>query len=38
LAATVFQHLGIDPYDHWISPSGRPTPLVEKGKPIAELF
>ncbi len=38
LAATVFQHLGIDPYGHWISPSGRPTPLVEKGKPIAELF
>lgn len=38
LAATVFKHLGIDPYDHWISPSGRPTPLVERGKPIAELF
>jgi len=38
LAATVFKHLGIDPYDHWISPSGRPTPLVENGKPISELF
>lgn len=38
LAATVFQHLGVNPSEHWISPSGRPTPLVEKGKPIAELF
>ncbi len=37
LAATVFQHLGIDPFDHWINPSGRPTPLVEGGQPIAEL-
>ena len=38
LAATVFSHLGIDPGGHWISPSGRPTPLVENGQPIAELF
>jgi hypothetical protein len=37
LAATVFQHLGIDAGGHWISPSGRPTPLVERGQPIAEL-
>ena len=29
IAATVFTHLGIDPGDHWISPQGRPTPLVE---------
>ena len=37
LAATVFSHLGIDPADHWVNPSGRPTPLVEAGKPISEL-
>jgi hypothetical protein len=37
LAATVFSHLGIDPYSHWINPSGRPVPLVEVGQPIAEL-
>lgn len=38
LAATIFAHLGIDPGSHWINPSGRPTPLVENGKPIAELI
>ncbi len=37
LAATVFNHLGIDPNDHWTNPSGRPTPLVESGVPIREL-
>lgn len=37
LAATVFHHLGIDHTGHWISPTGRPTPLVENGQPIAEL-
>lgn len=37
LAATIFKHLGIDPAGHWVSPSGRPTPLVEKGQPITEL-
>lgn len=38
LAATVFQHLGIDPGDHWTNPAGRPTPLVEGGAaPIREL-
>lgn len=34
LAATVFHHLGIDPKSHWVSPSGRPTPLVESGTPL----
>jgi uncharacterized protein (DUF1501 family) len=29
LAATVFNHLGINPNSHWMSPAGRPTPLVE---------
>ena len=38
LAATVFRHLGIDPYDHWTNLSGRPIPLVEAGAPIRELF
>ncbi len=37
LAATVFSHLGIDPKSHWLSPSGRPIPLVEEGQPISEL-
>ncbi len=37
LAATVFSHLGIDPGSHWINPAGRPVPLVETGRPIAEL-
>jgi hypothetical protein len=39
LAATVFRHLGIDPNAHWVSPQGRPTPIVvEGGQPIAELL
>lgn len=38
LAATVFRHLGIDPSEHWINPSGRPVPLVESGQPISELL
>lgn len=38
LAATVYQHLGIDPQTHWTSPQGRPTPIVvEGGRPIPEL-
>jgi len=39
LAATVFQHLGVDPGDRWINPAGRPTPLVDGGAaPIKELY
>jgi hypothetical protein len=39
LAATTFQHLGIDLNSHWISPQGRPTPIVvEGGRPIPELM
>lgn len=35
LAATVFRHMGIDLDAHWISPQGRPTPIVtEGGRPI----
>jgi len=39
LAATVFQHLGIDLDTHWTSAQGRPIPIVtEGGQPISELF
>ena len=39
LAATVFRHLDIDLRAHWISPQGRPTPIVvEGGRPIPELI
>lgn len=39
LAATVFQHFGIDLTAHWINPQGRPVPIVtEGGRPIAELL
>lgn len=38
IAATTFRHLGIDLGAHWISPQGRPTPIVtEGGRPIPEL-
>lgn len=38
LAATVFRFAGIDLNSHWVSPSGRPTPIVvEGGRPIPEL-
>ena len=38
LGATVFKKLGIDPYSTWMSPSGRPTPLVDgPAGPIPEL-
>ena len=39
LAATVYRHMGIDLSTHWISPQGRPTPIVvEGGRPIPELL
>jgi uncharacterized protein (DUF1501 family) len=38
LAATVFQHLGIDLRSHWLDPQGRPIPIVtEGGRPIPEM-
>jgi hypothetical protein len=38
LAATVFSYLGINQDAHWISPQGRPIPIVtEGGQPIREL-
>lgn len=39
LAATTFRHLGIDLAAHWMSPQGRPTPIVvEGGRPIPEML
>ena len=38
LAATTFQHLGIDLNSHWVDHSGRPIPIVQEGgRPIPEL-
>jgi hypothetical protein len=37
LMATVFHVLGIDRSLHYFNQGGRPTPLIEDGKPIAEL-
>jgi hypothetical protein len=38
LAATVFNHLGIDLGAHWVNGQGRPIPIIhENGRPIAEL-
>lgn len=38
LAATVYKHMGVDLTTHWMSPQGRPTPVVvEGGRPIPEL-
>lgn len=39
LAATTFQHLGIDLNTHWVNQRGRPIPIVaEGGRPIPELL
>ncbi len=37
LMATVFHVLGIDQKLHYYNQAGRPTPLIEEGKPVAEL-
>jgi hypothetical protein len=38
LAATVFRHLDISPDAQWVTPQGRPVPVVcEGGRPIPEL-
>ena len=38
LAATTFQHLGIDVASHWVNNQGRPIPIVvEDGRPLQEL-
>jgi len=38
LMATVFHVLGIDQSLHYKDPAGRPTPMIDNGKPIAELL
>ena len=39
LAATTFQHLGIDLHSHWTNARGRPIPIVtEDGRPIPQLY
>jgi hypothetical protein len=39
MAATVFRHLRIDLDAQWVTPQGRPIPvMLEGGRPIAELF
>jgi hypothetical protein len=37
LWATVFRHLGIDPYTSFLDHQGRPMPMLPYGDPIAEL-
>lgn len=38
LAATTFQHLGIDLNAHWVNNQGRPIPIIQEGgRPIPEL-
>jgi uncharacterized protein (DUF1501 family) len=38
LAATVYHALGIDPELRLLDPQGRPTPIVEDGRPVLALF
>ena len=38
LMATVFQVLGVPPDLHYTDQSGRPVPMLDGGKPIAELI
>jgi uncharacterized protein (DUF1501 family) len=37
LMATIFHVLGINPQVQFLSPAGRPTYMLEKGRPMAEL-
>lgn len=37
LLATVYRHLGIDPAHAFLDLSGRPIPILNRGRPIAEL-
>ncbi len=38
LAATIYQALGIDPETRVLNREGRPTPIVDGGRPLSELF
>lgn len=35
--ATLYHHLGVDPTVNYVSPTGRPAPVLPSGKPIDEL-
>jgi hypothetical protein len=37
-ACSLYAKLGINPHKEYITPEGRPVPIVNGGKPIAELF
>ena len=37
-ACTLLAKLGIDPHKEYITPQGRPVPIVNGGKPIEEFF
>jgi hypothetical protein len=37
-AATLYTKMGIDPHKEYITPLGRPVPIVNGGRPISELF
>jgi hypothetical protein len=36
--ATIYQHLGVDYHKHYLTPAGRPVPVLPHGEPIRELF
>lgn len=38
LMCSLYSKLGIDPHKEFITPQGRPVPIVNGGKPISELF
>jgi len=38
LAETIWYALGIDPHVHLNDAQGRPTPIVEEGRTLEELF
>lgn len=36
--ATIYQHLGVDTKKQYLTPSGRPVSVLDRGEPIRELF
>ena len=36
--ATMYDHVGVDPHKHYVTPSGRPVAALPNGEPIRELF
>jgi uncharacterized protein (DUF1501 family) len=38
ILAMIYQHLGINPKLHTVTPEGRPIPLLPGGQPVAELL